>query len=105
MDTNVQLLQRWIPHHDDLLANEKELRTHLSFWAKTGFLDNKIEPELLVLFGLSDPDTLYRPKIRFNITDALDLVLGADVFQGDPTGLFGRFDKKSRLYTEVRYSF
>lgn len=105
IDTNVQLLQRWIPHHNDFLVNEKGLRTHLSFWAKTGFFSNRIEPELLVLFGLSEDDTLYRPKIRWKVADAVDVTVGADVFQGERSGIFGRFDKKSRLYMELRYHF
>jgi len=32
-------------------------------------------------------------------------VVGADIFNGAPFGLFGRYDRQDRVYSEVRYSF
>jgi hypothetical protein len=33
------------------------------------------------------------------------MVVGADIFGGPPSGLFGQFDAKDRVYGEFRYSF
>lgn len=104
VDTNVQLLQRVITDHRSLFV-EDAVRTHLSFWAKTGFLDGKLEPEFLVITGLNEPDTMYRPKLTYNISETLQLRVGADIFQGRPLGVFGRFDNKSRVYTELTLYF
>ena len=104
IETNVQLMQRWVVNHPQLLK-EDELRTHLSFWVKTNLLDGKLTPEFLVIAGIGNEDILYRPKVTVNVTDALQVRFGADVFQGDPQGLFGQFNDHSRVYTEVTYHF
>jgi len=104
VDTNIQLLQRVITDHPALLV-EDEVRTHLSFWAKTGFLDGKLEPELLIITGLNEPDTMYRPKVTYHISETLQVRVGADIFQGRPSGVFGRFDNNSRVYTELTLYF
>ena len=33
------------------------------------------------------------------------LAIGVDIFEGPADGLFGFYDDKDRVYTEVRYSF
>jgi len=104
IETNVQLLQRFIVNHPRLLEEDR-WRTHVSFRVKTDLFNNKVEPELLVMAGLTETDFLYRPKIAFHLTDALSWQVGADIFQGHRTGLFGRFNEKSRLYTELTYHF
>jgi hypothetical protein len=43
--------------------------------------------------------------VTVKLTDALQWRVGADIFQGRPLGVFGRFDNKSRLYTELTYYF
>lgn len=105
LETNVQLMQRVIPNHPDLLANEDTTRTHLSVWLKTAWFDGKVEPELLFISRLSEQDLLYRPKVTVDVTDSLQWRMGADIFQGNSSGLFGRFDKHSRIYTELRFQF
>jgi hypothetical protein len=104
VDANVQLMQRLIADHADLME-EDDVRSHLSVWLKTEFLNKKIKPELLVITGLTEPDVLYRPKVTVTLTPHLEATIGADIFQGRPSGLFGRFDNSSRLYTQLTYYF
>jgi hypothetical protein len=104
LQTNLQWMQRVIPNHRDLME-EDAVRSHVSLWAKMDFLDGKLEPECLVLTGATEVDLLYQPKVTYNATDNLELTVGADVFQGRQAGLLGRFDDKSRVYTEVTYHF
>jgi hypothetical protein len=33
------------------------------------------------------------------------LIVGVDLFEGPPLGLFGQYDNRDRVYSEVRYSF
>ena len=33
------------------------------------------------------------------------LLFGLDIFDGPPTGVFGQFDGKDRVYSELRYDF
>jgi len=106
VDTNLQFMQRAIFNHTNLLAdNENKFNNSLSFRIKTDFLNGKLEPEFLIIASLMEPDFLYRPKISLKIKNNWRLRFGADIFQGDASGLFGRFDKKSRIYSEVIYDF
>lgn len=106
IDTNLQFMQRVIFNHSNLLAdNEREFNNSFSFRVKTDFMNGKLEPEFLVIASLMEPDFLYRSKISLKLKDNWRVRLGADIFQGHASGLFGKFDKKSRVYSEVIYSF
>lgn len=106
IDTNLQFMQRAIFNHTNLLAdNERKFNNSLSFWLKTDLLNEKLEPEFLVIASLMEPDFLYRPKFTLKFKDNWRVRLGADIFQGQAAGVFGRFDKKSRVYSEIIYDF
>lgn len=106
IDANLQFMQRVVFNHSDLLVdNEREFNNSLSFRIKTDFLSGKLEPEFLAIASLMEPDFLYRPKVSLKIKNNWRLRFGADIFQGHASGLFGKFDKKSRVYSEVIYSF
>ncbi|KXK47289.1 MAG: hypothetical protein UZ02_AOB001000739, partial [Nitrosomonas europaea] len=48
---------------------------------------------------------MLRPRLTWNFARNWKLAAGADIFNGPPTGLFGRFDSSDRVYTELRFSF
>lgn len=101
---NVQLYQRWFPDHDPgmlLDANE----SGFSFLFSTQALHPKIEPKLLFIRSLNRNDWLAQFKVTWRLDGNWRLAAGADVFGGKATGLFGQFDNKDRVYTEVRYNF
>jgi len=105
IDLNVQLLQRIIANHTTLLANQDTTRTHLSIWLKTSLFGGKLGPELLFITRFAEQDWLLRPKLTYKLTKNLQWRCGADIFRGNPSGLFGQFNKHSRLYTELTYYF
>jgi len=105
LEVNVQLMQRVIQGFDERFFGENDWRTHLSIWLRTSMLDGKVEPEFLAIVGLSEEDALFRPQVKVNLTDRWQWRVGVDVFQGEASGVFGRFDKKSRVFTEFRYHF
>ena len=65
----------------------------------------KIEGQLLLIRSLKSSDSLFRPRVSWNFEKNWRLMLGADVFNGPATGLFGRYDNQDRAYSELRYSF
>jgi len=105
LDMDLQFMQNVIFDYPGSLFGQKELRNSLALWMKTGFFDNKFEPEFTVVTSLTDIDVMYRPRLNFKFKDNWTCRLGADIFQGDSSGFFGRFDKKSRCYSEIMYSF
>jgi hypothetical protein len=64
-----------------------------------------LEAEALVVRSLNRSDWMFRPKINWGFQPNWKLTFGLDVFSGPPTGIFGQFDDKDRIYTEVRYDF
>ena len=105
IDTSLQFMQKIISHFPAFLANEEELRNYLALWIKTGFFNGKLEPELTVVTSLMEEDVMYRPRINLKIKNNWRFRFGTDIFQGRPSGIFGKFDKKSRLYSELTYNF
>ena len=100
---NVQLFQRLYTDHDrDTLARAVE--SGFTVFASTK-LAHGVEPQVLLIHSLNHNDWLLRPKVVWNFQRNWRAVAGADVFGGKPTGLFGQYDNKDRVYLEVRRSF
>ena len=61
------------------------------------FMNETLSFRLLNLYSLDHHDGLVRPKVTYNLLSNLDLILSADRFYGDETGLFGQFDHNDRI--------
>lgn len=100
---NVQLFQRWYTDHDsDILFDE--LETGVSLYVSKE-IANRVDAELLLVTGLNRSDWMARPKVTWEMSDNWWLAVGADIFGGNSSGLFGRFDDSDRVYGNVRYTF
>lgn len=100
---NAQFFQRVFKHHDaDIIPRRTESGLTL-FWS--GKWGNRLEPQLLLIHSLDRSDWLARPKVVWNVARDWRAVAGVDIFGGSSTGLFGQYDKKDRVYLEVRKSF
>ena len=98
-----QFFQRRFSDHDrDIIPAARESGVTL-FWS--GKWGNRFEPQVLAIHSLNRSDWLLRPKIFWNFEKNWRAAVGADIFGGQPTGLFGRFANKDRVYLEVRRSF
>ncbi|MFN2288637.1 MAG: DUF1302 family protein [Chromatocurvus sp.] len=65
----------------------------------------RLEWEVLYLSGLNRTDWSLQPRVVYNVTPEWRLQFGADIFGGEPTGLFGQFDDSDRVYLELRRWF
>jgi len=101
---NFQFFQLWFPDYDPAMT-AKRLESGASFYASTKVMDGNVEPQLLVIASLSRGDWMARPKVVWTLNGNWRWVIGADLFDGSRTGLFGQYDGKDRIYTEVRYIF
>lgn len=100
---NVQLFQRAFSAHDpDMIPKKRESGYSLYLTSK---LSDRVEAHALLISSLERNDWLFRPKLTWNFEKNWRALLGADLFKGPPLGLFGIYDSRDRLYTEVRYSF
>ena len=100
---NVQLFQRQYHSHDpDLVADANE--NGYSLLLNHKFTD-KLEAQAMWIASLNRTDWLFRPRVTWGFERNWRLAVGADIFKGPAYGLFGRYDRQDRVYSEVRYSF
>jgi hypothetical protein len=100
---NLQFFQRVFFAHDPALVTDK--LEHGASILLNGKLRHNVEAQALLIHSLNRSDWMFRPRLSWNFERNWRAALGADVFGGQPTGLFGRFDQSDRVYTELRYSF
>lgn len=105
IDTNIQFMQRVIFSYDGLLFNEKEVNNSISFWASKDLLNSALKCEFLVISSLMEKDLMYRPSFTYSFRNNWKWKAGLDIFQGEANGIFGKFNKKDRVYTELSYYF
>lgn len=89
-------------HREDMLGDANELG--YTALINYGF-GQRLEWEVLYLSGLNRTDWSLQPRMVFNMTPEWRLQVGADLFGGDPVGLFGQFDDSDRVYLELRRWF
>jgi hypothetical protein len=100
---NVQFFQRATLDRDpDVIPQARENGYTLFFSNK---LTDRVEAQVLWISSLNRTDWLLRPRVTWQFETNWRLAVGADVFHGPPLGLFGQFEKRDRVYGELRYSF
>lgn len=60
---------------------------------------------LFTFYSLSENEFYFRPKADYDFTDNWKLQAGANIFAGERTDFFGRFEENSSIYAALRYSF
>lgn len=103
-NANFQFFQTWFQDHDrDMLFDKVE--TGFSFLVRTTSWHPKVTPEILWIRSLNRNEWLLQAKVSWDFARNWRGTLGADIFEGKPTGLFGQFDETDRVYYELRFSF
>ena len=100
---NLQFFQRIFFAHDPGIFSDK-VENGASILLN-GKLWQKVEAQTLLIHSLNHNDWMFRPRLSWNFERNWNWAVGADVFGGKPSGLFGRFNHNDRVYTELRYSF
>ncbi len=59
----------------------------------------------LTLYSLNDNDSLLQLKLKYWLRSDLEIWLGADIFDGQSTGLFGQFSDEDRFILGMKYGF
>jgi hypothetical protein len=100
---NLQFFQRVFFAHDrDSFSDQVENGASILL---SGKLWRKLEAQALLIHSLNRSDWMFRPRLSWQFEKNWRWALGGDVFGGEPTGLFGRFENNDRVYTELRFSF
>jgi hypothetical protein len=64
-----------------------------------------VEPEILYIQTFGGGGGLIRPRVNWLPFKNTKIGLGVDIFTGPIDGLFGRYNNRDRVYTEVRLDF
>lgn len=100
---NAQLFQRAFFDYDpNQLSDKQENGYSLLLNHK---INGQLEAQLTWIASFNRTDWLLRPRVNWNFERNWRLAVGADIFEGPPDGLFGRYADKDRVYSELRYSF
>ena len=100
---NLQVFQRvFFAHDPDIIPDRYE--SGASIFLSTKFARN-VEAQTLMVHSLNRRDWMLRPRVSWAFEKNWRLAVGADIFSGPLTGLFGRFGHADRVYAEIRYSF
>ena len=105
IDTNLQFMQRVIFGYDKRIVNERHVRNAVSLRIDKGFLNNALDAEFFIIAGLETLDLMCRPRLTYTFQNNWKFRVGLDIFDGRASGIFGKFDRKSRAYAELTYSF
>ncbi len=100
---NVQLFQRHFFGYDSNITADR-YENGYSLLLNNKFFNNW-EAQALFISSLNRTDWLFRPRLTWNFERNWRVAIGADIFEGSPLGMFGRYAQQDRLYSEVRYSF
>ena len=100
---NAQYYGRTFFGHDDGLAWDRN-EQGVTLRVNHAFTD-RLEAEVLVVSGLNRDDHMIRPKVVWQMTPSWRSTAGLDIFGGERSGVFGRFDEKDRAYVELRHDF
>ena len=97
---SVQLIQSWIIN-DARKTTRDQLDTTFTGMIRHNFLYDTLMAEILLISNTNNGDGIIRPKISYQWQDNIKTWLGADIFYGDPQGIFGQFDNNDRLIVGV----
>lgn len=100
---NLQFFQRVFLRNEPVIFSNR-IENGASIFA-SGKIWRKLEAQALLIHSLNRSDWMFRPRLSWEFEKNWRWALGADVFGGRPSGLFGRFDQNDRIYTELRFSF
>ena len=102
---NLQYFLRWYTNYDSAIFFQDEVEGGVSIYASTEISGGSIEPRLLLISSVNRRDWMASPEILWHLGGHWRVSIGADVFGGSATGLFGRYDRSDRLNAEARYIF
>jgi hypothetical protein len=100
---NLQFFQRIFFDHDPEILLKRRENGYSVYLTRD--LTNQLEAQVLFISSLERSDWMLRPKLIWKFEKNWRLTTGVDLFHGPALGLFGRFENRDRVYSELRYSF
>jgi hypothetical protein len=82
-----------------------EVRSVITMRFTQNYFYQTITFNLFAFWGISDEDSYVIPSLRYAFSDNLWAELGANVFSGEITGMFGFLGRNDNVFFNLRHSF
>ena len=79
--------------------------TSVALRVTTGFLDNTLNPTVLVVVGADRGDVRVSPRLDWLVSGSVTVSVGADIFEGPKRTLYGQFDSNDRVTFTTTWRF
>lgn len=108
----IQAYAEWMQDHDTYkrslpagFAQRDEVRTVATMRFTQRYLHQTLSFNLMAFVGLSGNDSYLIPSIRYALNDNFWAELGANIFNGSRSGMFGALGDKDNIYLTMRHTF
>jgi hypothetical protein len=98
-----QFIQQAILDYDDFIQND-QYSNMATFLATKDYLNETLNLSFFMYYDFNNEASLIRPKVTYDLADAFEILVGANIFTGTE-GMFGQFHDNSMVYTKLKYSF
>ena len=101
---NLQVAVEWVLDYEKLVGT-RETTPQIVLNLAKDLHQGDYTLDLKGAYGPTDGDWMLHPSLRYKATDNLHLTLGAMLFGGKRTALFGHYKDTDHIYAELKYSF
>ena len=113
LSLGLQYYVEWMMDHDAFVRNQPpgfpvadEFRSVLTLRVTKMLMNQNLTLSLFAFYCPSDQDAYIRPKASYKIDDHWTAEIGGNIFVADEDHtFFGRFEKNSNVYAEIRFGF
>jgi hypothetical protein len=91
---SLQIFQNFLSRADTV---RDDFETNVTLLLRRDLLHDTLTPEVAWIHNVDHGDGLLRPRVRYALSDLLDVWLGLDVFYGSKHGFFGEFNRNDRV--------
>ena len=109
VDMSAQYIHQQIPDYDESLLTEEMTQT-VTFRMRDSYFSDTLSWELFTYLEILEPDdftldALIRPSVIYSIEEGVEFKTGMEIFSGDNTGRFGRYEDNTLAYVSVSWYF
>jgi hypothetical protein len=108
LDTALQVSQKILTGSSTNITRpgvEGTVTTSVALRVTTGFLDNTLNPTVLVVVGADRADLRVSPRLDWLVSGSVTVSIGADIFEGAKRTLYGQFDRNDRVTFTTTWRF
>lgn len=91
--------------HNDQELLVRDVDTRVAAGVRKRFLDDRLEGELIFLWGIENGYEVIRNQWTYAVTDAFQVQVGILGIWGSMSSLLGEFNRNSELFARARFSF